>query len=207
MCYLLLATCYLLPVTCYLLFATCCLLPAICYLISVTCHSACVALTVAGCQEASDPFYSKLSRCSYACTSPQQARSQMQVRQAVLVVDVRPCVTSEYQQTSAMCFECSASTYSFDSSNSSCDSCPANANCTAGANLFPQVQFWHSAADSDWMVSCPNGNACTGDRDELLRCKKALYAAEATQTLVGTPPNAHQLEPAEQHCVDFRCHK
>jgi len=50
--------------------------------------------------------------------------------------------------------------------------------------MYLCIHHWHSAADSDYILSCPNGKACLGDRDELLRCKTASYAAEANQTQV-----------------------
>ena len=44
--------------------------------------------------------------------------------------------------------------------------------------------YWHSAPDSDWIVPCPNSEACQGNSDELLRCKKASYDAAANQIVV-----------------------
>ena len=79
------------------------------------------------------------------------------------------------------------STYSFNSSASFCDSCPPNANCSGGSNLIPTKQFWHSAANSDFIVPCPNNNACNGDRNALLACKSTTYVAQAGNTPVSLP--------------------
>ena len=100
------------------------------------------------------------------------------------MVAVRPCAPGEVQHTTQTCSACAMSTYSFNSSASFCDSCPSNANCSGGSNLIPTKQFWHSAANSDFIVPCPNNNACNGDRNALLACKNASYVAQSGQTPV-----------------------
>lgn len=49
-----------------------------------------------------------------------------------------------------------------------------------GATLVPQQGYWHSAPDSDHMVSCPNSNACQGNTAFLLACQNATYSAGIT---------------------------
>ncbi len=53
----------------------------------------------------------------------------------------------------------------------------ANCGCQAGATMVPELGFWHSAADSGYMAQCPNSQACLGDRNQLLACQLAAYAA------------------------------
>lgn len=48
-------------------------------------------------------------------------------------------------------------------------------NCTGGPNLVPEEQYWHSASNSDYIIRCPNGDACRGNRSQLLSCKRAAY--------------------------------
>ncbi len=108
----------------------------------------------------------------------------LQVAAAIILVQLRKCVIGEVEATPETCVACLANTYSLNSTDQSCYACPPNANCTGGADLVPLQQYWHSAPDSDFMVSCPNSNACKGDREELLSCKAAAYAIQAGQPAV-----------------------
>ena len=56
----------------------------------------------------------------------------------------------------------------------------------AGATLVPQQGYWHSAPDSDHIVSCPNRNACQGNTAALLACQNATYTAAVTLNQVST---------------------
>ena len=111
----------------------------------------------------------------------------LQVAAAIILVQLRKCVIGEVEATPETCVACLANTYSLNSTDNSCYACPPNANCTGGADLVPLQQYWHSAPDSDFMVSCPNSNACKGDREELLSCKAAAYAIQAGQPAVSCP--------------------
>ena len=75
------------------------------------------------------------------------------------------------------CVTCPSSSYSFNPQDTICKACPTGATCTGGAVLVPQQQSWHSAADSDHIVACPNPNACQGNTAALLACQNATYTA------------------------------
>lgn len=98
---------------------------------------------------------------------------------------MRACAAGEVQTNPETCTACPASSYSFNTSHTSCDACPPNANCTGGANLIPAKQYWHSSPDSDYIIQCPNNYACLGDRNQLLSCKNASYALQAGDAPVG----------------------
>ena len=108
----------------------------------------------------------------------------LQVPPAALNVSVRPCVSSEYKQTEAIYAACPASIY--PPTPVTHYVIPAQPMETAQqAPICSLCQdAGHSAPDSDWMVPCPNSKACRGKRDELLRCKEALYDAAANQIVV-----------------------
>lgn len=90
----------------------------------------------------------------------------------------------EIKPTPEICTACLAPTFSFASNNELCDACPANAKCTGGAVVVPNLQYWHSAPNSDFMVQCPNRKACEGNREELHSCKQQALLAELDPTLV-----------------------
>lgn len=100
------------------------------------------------------------------------------------------CSKGSVQQDSKHCLRCPASQYSFQPSNSKCDSpCPSHANCTGAASMVPHKGYWVSAADSDSIVPCPNLEACQGNRDNLLQCldQVCLLTASVVQSLVHCP--------------------
>ena len=102
----------------------------------------------------------------------------MQVQPVWAVVRVLHCSMGQVQQTPETCVTCPPSTFSFNPSNSSCDPCPDQGSCAAGgAGLVPLAQYWHSASDSAYIVPCPNGNACQGNRTALMACKTASYGS------------------------------
>ena len=103
---------------------------------------------------------------------------RLQVPAAILQVHVQPCGLGQIpSQDGTQCISCPSSSYSFDPAVDACQPCPAGATCTGGALLVPQQQFWHSAPDSDHIVTCPNNNACAGDTTALLACQNATYDA------------------------------
>lgn len=105
----------------------------------------------------------------------------VQVPQYRSQVIVRACVIGEVAATPATCTLCPAATFSLSPANSSCDTpCPNNAECLGGAILIPEQGYWHSAADSTYMASCPNPSACSGARHDLVACQNASYAASST---------------------------
>lgn len=119
-----------------------------------------------------------------------------------MVVSVRQCIMGEIQSTPKTCTACLAPTFSFASNHTSCDVCPANANCTGGAVVVPNLQYWHSAPNSDFMVQCPNRKACQGNREELRSCKQQALLAADDPTLVQLTKTLMHMEPAIGH---FMC--
>ena len=102
----------------------------------------------------------------------------MQVQPVWAVVRVLHCSMGQVQQTPQTCVTCPPATFSFNPDNFSCDPCPDLGSCAAGgAGLVPLAQYWHSAPDSDYIVTCPNGNACQGNRTTLMACKTASYGS------------------------------
>ena len=63
------------------------------------------------------------------------------------------------------------------------------ADCFGGATLVPHNGWWHSAADSDNIVSCPNTNACQRNNTALLVCQAASYWNSYSAALDQVWPN------------------
>ncbi len=101
-----------------------------------------------------------------------------QVPAAVLQVKVQPCGIGQVPSADQnKCTLCPYSSYSFDPIVDDCKTCPTGASCIGGATLVPQQQYWHSAPDSDHIVTCPNNNACAGNTGALLACQNETYQA------------------------------
>lgn len=108
-----------------------------------------------------------------------------QVPAAILQIDVQPCGLGQVPvQDGNQCTACPSASYSFDPASGACKPCPAQGICNGGATLVPQQQHWHSAPDSDYIVTCPNSNACAGSASELLACQNATYQAQLDFTQV-----------------------
>lgn len=115
---------------------------------------------------------------SACCDAPQ-------VPAAILQIDVQPCGLGQVPtQDGNQCIACPSASYSFDPASGACKPCPAQGICSGGATLVPQQQNWHSAPDSDYIVTCPNNNACAGSTSELLACQNATYQAQLDFTQV-----------------------
>lgn len=113
----------------------------------------------------------------------------MQVPAALIQVTVRSCVTGEVQPSNDTCMICPPTTYSYTPTEPQCRSpCPANANCTGGATLVPELGYWHSAPKSTYMAACPNAGACKGDRNALLACQTAAYMPPETSGALQVMP-------------------
>lgn len=133
----------------------------------------------------------------------------MQVPPASFLVAVRECLPGEVKQTPLTCSKCAPSSFSFDPSKDECNVCPANANCTGGALLVPEEQYWHSASNSDYIIQCPNGDACRGSRSELLACKEAALMQQAGEEVVRCNYNVfkhHQLPFKTPSQLCSSCH-
>ena len=79
-----------------------------------------------------------------------------------VVLQVRPCLLGEIKgQVGDVCDQCPDGQYSLDQSDQACTPCPVHAICQNGSmTLIPEEGFWHSAANSTLMHSCPNPQAC-----------------------------------------------
>lgn len=101
----------------------------------------------------------------------------LQVPQHEQKVIVRDCIQGEVRSSMETCMLCPAATYSMSPTSVTCDGpCPDNAHCHGGAIVVPEEKFWHSAANSTYMAECPNPEACTGNRLELVHCQADAYA-------------------------------
>ena len=116
------------------------------------------------------------SRCwKHGCLFAVQAEA------ALIDVTVNECGLGQVPQkgfnitTTPTCTLCAAVTYSFDPNNDTCPRCPVGAQCAGGATLVPEPPYWHSQADSNHMVLCPNPNACQRDTGVLLACQNSTY--------------------------------
>ena len=107
----------------------------------------------------------------------------MQVPAVTFQVTVRSCIQGEVQPRNDSCMTCPPTTYSYTPTARQCISpCPANANCSGGASLVPNLGYWHSAPNSTYMAACPNAKACQGDRNALLACQDSAYAVVSSAT-------------------------
>ncbi|KAG2484480.1 hypothetical protein HYH03_016713 [Edaphochlamys debaryana] len=61
-----------------------------------------------------------------------------------------------------------------------CQPCGMNAECPGGAVMFPESGSWHSAANSTYMIQCPNPEACRdgddGAQTMLQSCQQWWYS-------------------------------
>lgn len=95
----------------------------------------------------------------------------LQVPPLRLPLTVRQCLLGEVYQNQEYCVVCISPQYSFNAANSTCESaCPANADCSGGADVTPREGYWKSAFNSDSIVACPVSNACQGNRTNLQLC-------------------------------------
>ena len=121
---------------------------------------------------------------------------------ATVQVTVQPCGLGQVPSSdNSQCTLCPSSTYSFDPLVDDCKPCPSQATCMGGATLVPQQQFWHSAPDSDHIITCPNNNACAGSTAALLACQNATYQGSLDVTQVTM--RAHNQHLALSVCQHF----
>lgn len=141
--------------------------------------------------------------------SKQQARRQpnaLQVPPATLEVDVQPCGIGQIPTADGnQCISCPSSSYSFDPTIPDCKPCPFGATCMGGATLVPLQQYWHSAPDSDHIVTCPNSNACAGNTAALLSCQNASYEANLAVDQVGCAHHACMKDGDLWQCCITLC--
>ncbi|KAL3155629.1 hypothetical protein ABBQ38_010826 [Trebouxia sp. C0009 RCD-2024] len=100
----------------------------------------------------------------------------------IIVVEVFSCTKGQFAASAEQCSLCPAGTYNIDGGGN-CTACPKGAQCFGGATLVPQNQEWHSSADSDHIVGCPNNNACQHNITALKMCKDAAYLRQLASNL------------------------
>jgi len=89
---------------------------------------------------------------------------------------VSSCKLGQVPTSTEQCTFCTPGSYSFHPTINECKPCPQGGNCTAGgATLVPQQQYWHSDAQSDHIITCPNNNACQGNTSALVMCQNITY--------------------------------
>ena len=71
----------------------------------------------------------------------------------------KDCILGEHLNES-YCKPCPALTYGLDPLFSSCDACPANANCTGRDAIIPLIGHWHSHPYSIQIHLCPRQGVC-----------------------------------------------
>ena len=97
----------------------------------------------------------------------------MQVPAAWKTLQVQHCSSGQITEDSnRTCRVCGNSTFSMNPLKQSCDPCPSGADCHGADVFIPPKHSWHSSPNSTTIVSCPNADACEGNRTTLLRCKK-----------------------------------
>lgn len=106
-----------------------------------------------------------------------------QVPAASKILHVQNCslgqVTQDFKRT---CRLCGNSTFSLDPFKESCDRCPSEAVCYGSDAFIPLKHSWHSSPNSTTIVSCPNADACEGNRSLLLTCKQVRPCPVALRT-------------------------
>ncbi|GAX76957.1 hypothetical protein CEUSTIGMA_g4404.t1 [Chlamydomonas eustigma] len=84
--------------------------------------------------------------------------------QLIVTVNTRPCVVGEVAVLGGeACFNCSSGQYSFNPLNSTCDTCPQNADCgnlTDMGVVLPNQGYWHSHPFSVQFHPCSPTIAC-----------------------------------------------
>ena len=97
----------------------------------------------------------------------------MQVPAAWKTLHVQSCLVGQVHDDSNMtCTVCGNSTFSLDPLRTSCDPCPSGAVCYGADAFIPPEHSWHSGPNSTTILTCPNADACEGNRTTLLACKQ-----------------------------------
>ncbi|GIL60525.1 hypothetical protein Vafri_15071 [Volvox africanus] len=99
-----------------------------------------------------------------------------------LDVTVRPCVFGEVtNKDGTQCYPCDLGTFSLNSSKTTCDTCPDNANCSLAGipwATLPKSGYWHSGPRSPNIIACVYGAACESTKDWPRQDNMARYLKE-----------------------------
>lgn len=106
----------------------------------------------------------------------------LQAAPLTIVVEVLNCTKGQFNLTAEQCSSCTSNTYNLDASKQ-CNQCPERAQCFGGATIVPRNANWHSAAESDNIVGCPNSNACQRNITALGICQRAAYSRQLASNL------------------------
>jgi len=82
-----------------------------------------------------------------------------------IAVELRYCEAGEIQTSDNACLECDEGTYSLDLNATYCISCPSEAECLGGADIYPVEGYWRSSEDNDNFFECLLEAACLGNED------------------------------------------
>ena len=74
---------------------------------------------------------------------------------------LRTCIAGEIISNS-VCDMCAAGTYSFNTSDSVCSSCPTGLTCHGGANTTVSRNYWRPANTSELLLNCYAQDICLG---------------------------------------------
>lgn len=81
---------------------------------------------------------------------------------------LRPCVLGEII-ANQVCDLCVSGTYSFNTSDTICKSCPAGLTCHGGANTTVEQDYWRPANTSELLLDCYARDICLGGN--LAQCE------------------------------------
>ena len=124
----------------------------------------------------------------------------IQVNSAFIYVEVWDCGRGQSNVTSQQCSTCLPNQFSVNNSKI-CHPCPTGALCSGGVTLVPQNGSWHSSAVSDYMVSCPNPDACQRDITALQACQNLSYVQELPAALSQVRPFLMTILTSGAACV------
>lgn len=121
----------------------------------------------------------------------------LQAASLTIGVEVHNCTKGQSSFSPVQCSLCAPGTYNMHAGGN-CTACPEGAQCFGGATLVPQNQSWHSAPESDYIVGCPNNNACQRNITALDICQNAAYFQQLAS-------NLSQVQLLFHLTFDFAC--
>ncbi|CAG9321220.1 unnamed protein product [Blepharisma stoltei] len=89
-----------------------------------------------------------------------------QIESLEFSISFRNCLIGEIHLPDNSCNLCENNTYSINRHDKFCKSCPPDAVCLGGKNVFPNAGYWRSGEFSENFYSCPNSEACIGNKTD-----------------------------------------